>query len=303
MKKKILTIICAILLAMAFLPLLGGCASDLDKASKDLSVYNIDASFDDETKTVSGVLNFEFKNTYGEPMDTLCFHLYGNSYRKDAKFPPVANYNILKAYPNGLSYGSMEVTGVKEKGADLDFNIGGEDEDILYVNFDKAIAKNETRTITIEFSVKLANVLHRLGYGDNTINLGNWYPVLCYMDGDQFITNPYYSNGDPFYSDVANYNVKIAVNKDYKMAFTGNLNKTTANGDNVTYNISAKTVRDFAMVLSKKFETVSQKYNNTTITYYYYDDDNPSLALEYAVNAVKTFTECMANTRTIITVW
>lgn len=291
MKKKILIIISVILFAITILPVLYSCGSDLDKASKDLCVYNIDAKFDDETMTLNSILTFEFKNTYGEPVDSLCFHLYGNSYRKDVKFPPVASYNILKAYPNGLSYGAMEVLSVKEKETDLEFNIGGEDKDILYVNFENDIQKNETKTIKIEFSVKLANVLHRLGYGAKTINLGNWYPILCFMEEGQFITNPYYSNGDPFYSDMANYNIKLELSKDYKAAFSGNVNKTTTKNDKIVYEVSAKTVRDFAMVFSKDFETVSQKYNNTTVTYYYYDDENPNLALEYAVNAIKTFSE------------
>lgn len=291
MKKKILiTTICAALL-LIFIPVLTACKSDIEKKAKKLSTYNITAQFDDANMTLSGEENLNYVNSSEEPVNVLYFQLYGNAYRKDAEFHPVASYNIAKAYPNGLSYGNMNVTAVKSGAKDIQFSIGGEDENILVVNLEKEVFPLESVNLTIAFNLKLANVRHRLGYTENTVNMGNWYPIVCGQYNGEYILDPYYSNGDPFFSEMANYNVKLELSKEYKAAFTGNITKTTTSENSVTYEVSASVVRDFAMAFSKKFETAKQKVGNTTITYYYYDDTNPQLALEYAVNAIKTFGE------------
>ena len=291
MKKKIVLIIGAIFLLILAIPVISACKSDIQKAAKSIPVYNITATFNEEDMSILGVQNFEYINTSDEPVSQLQFHLYGNSYRRNSLYPPVASYNISKGYPNGLSYGSMSVSSVMLSGAEVSFSVDGEDEDILIVNLHEEVFPLDKLILDISFDVKLANVMHRLGYSEDTINLGNWYPVLCVMENGEYFSNPYYSNGDPFYSDVANYNVMMQIPSDYVAAFTGKVEKTTAADGITLYEVSAEVVRDFAVVLSKKFETVTQKVNKTDITYYYYDDSNPQLALEYAVNSIKTFSE------------
>jgi len=62
----------------------------------------------------------------------------------------------------------------------------------------------------------LPNINHRFGYGDNTVNFGNFYPVACvYENGKGFIQDLYHSNGDPFYSECSNYEVEIMQRKDF----------------------------------------------------------------------------------------
>ena len=141
------------------------------------------------------------------------------------------------------------------------------------------------------FDVKLPNINHRFGYGDIAINLGNFYPIVAvYEDGD-FITHPYNSNGDPFYSDMSNYNVTLVADSSYVVANTGKVDNITTNDSLTTYNMSARAVRDFAIVLSTKFEVLSETTGKTTINYYYYDESNPQQSLDTAVKAVNTFNE------------
>ena len=67
---------------------------------------------------------------------------------------------------------------------------------------------------------------HRFGYNDNSVNLANFYPIACvYRDG-AFVADPYYSTGDPFFSEVADYNVKLTAPKELTGAFTGSVKST-----------------------------------------------------------------------------
>ena len=62
---------------------------------------------------------------------------------------------------------------VNEK--DIPIKIVGEDANILQVNVG-SLYPDDSVKVTMEYDVKLANCKHRLGYGDNTYNFGNFYP-------------------------------------------------------------------------------------------------------------------------------
>ena len=88
------------------------------------------------------------------------------------------------------------------------------DKDILVVILKEELLPQKSAIVEFEYSLKLPNILHRYGYGDNTINLGNFYLIACvYDEGVGYYSNSYHYNGDPFYSDMANYSVDIILNK------------------------------------------------------------------------------------------
>ncbi len=53
--------------------------------------------------------------------------------------------------------------------------------------------------------------------------LRHWYPVLAVYDAAGWHLDPYYELGDPFYSEVGRYRVKLTLPDNYKVAATGNL--------------------------------------------------------------------------------
>lgn len=271
--------------------LLCGCAlNNIQGISRNLSAYTIDAEFDEQTKQLTARQNLIYINNEELPIDRLCFHIYPNAYRQDAKIKPIHNQHLTKAYPGGISYGGIEITKVKVGGKETSFAIEGEDCDILTVPLGEELYPDEKITVDIEFTVKLANVLHRLGYGANTINFGNWYPILCVFEEGGYVTTPYYPNGDPFYSDLANYSVSVTVPQSYKGAFSGSVTTSVKNGK-VTYTAEAKAARDFAFVLSKDFKIISDKLNDIEILYYYYKDDEPEKSLQAAKESLQTFSQ------------
>ena len=71
-------------------------------------------------------------------------------------------------------------------------------------------------------------------------------------------TYPYFPIGDPFYSDVANYNVKISAPEDYTIACTGDILSIDQEEIKI-WEIEATAVRDFAFVASDRFMLASKK--------------------------------------------
>lgn len=276
---------------------LTGCSksSEIQTISQNLTTYDMLLEFNNEDKTLTGVNKVDYINTSEDELVNVYFHLYPNAFRENAKASVVSLSNIQKAYPNGKSYGKIEINECKVKDATTNFSIGGEDENILIVELNSKLKPKAKTTIEISYVVTIPNINHRFGYGNNTINLGNFYPIACMYENGNFVTDLYHYNGDPFYSDISNYNVKIKYNKNLTLATSGSITNTTEGGSTKVTSVNAITVRDFAMVLSNKFNIKETEVNNTKILYYYYGDTNPEKSLITASDSIKTFNKLFGN--------
>ncbi len=243
----------------------------VEKAAKALNNYNIQAEIDSENKTIEASQTVEVKNNYGMDIDALYFHLYPRAFREGASIKPYTTLNQGKCFSNGDSYGNLEITSVKTNNQQQDIVYDGEDENVLKVKCD--LKKEQSVVISLKFIVTLPNCNHRFGYMDSNINLGNWYPVLAHFDGEKFDLSPYYSTGDPFCSEMANYNLNLTFSNELVCATTGNIIKEEV-GAKKHIEVQAKAVRDVALVLSSKFNLKKIELKNTTVNYFGYAGDS-----------------------------
>ena len=285
MKKKIFAAIFAVLFAAGFF---AACGSNLDSVSKKITTYKIVAMFDDEENILTCSQDVEYYNGTEVVLNEINFHLYPNAFGEHAQNKPVSLNGYQTAYYNGLNYGYIIINHVFVEGDEITFEIGGEDNNILEVPI-LELYPGDFVSLKIEYEVKLPNIKHRFGYAENTYNFGNFYPIACVYESGGFMRDPYNSNGDPFYSEMANYNVTISFDEGFVAAHTGEAKKTESKEGITSINIEAKVVRDFAFVLSRNFEVVSEKYGDTTVSYYYYDDPQHMTSLKAGVDALATF--------------
>ncbi|MCM1289869.1 MAG: M1 family metallopeptidase [Corallococcus sp.] len=291
MKKRILCLtLVAVLIASAVV--FAACnGNPLDNASKNADNYTIVCAFDDGAKVLTAVQTVETVNRSENSLNAIKFHLYANAYREDAKISVVPTGYESSAYYHGKNWGDITIDGVKINGEPAAFTIEGEDADILCVPTAKEWFPDDKATVEITYTVKLANLRHRLGWTENSVNLGNFYPVLCKMENGKYCDTPYYNVGDPYVTEIANYDVTVKFAEDYVVASTGNLVEAESAEGFVTYNYVAKAVRDFAIVASQNFKTLSQTVDGVTINYYYYNDADSEASLATAVGAYKFFNQ------------
>ncbi len=290
MKKTALLLSLILFICCGFTFSSCGCSKDTTS-----NFYDICVTYDETEKVLSGYETVTFKNDSENAFNELKFNLFGNAFRKDAKFKPILSGQDLTAYYNGESYGKMEVSAVEFDGEKIAYSIGGEDENILIVKLKDTLYPEETVTVKIYFSLHLANVLSRTGYNDKTVNLGNFYPVLCAVENGAFKECVYYAIGDPFYSEVADYKTSITVSSNLTVCSSGELINATEKGDKKTYSYTLKKARDFAFVLSSEFDLLTKTENGVTINYYYYNDLTPKDTLDISVKAIKTFSNAFIN--------
>lgn len=283
MKKFFIVLI---LFFVPFLFLTGCKKNELSKASKNLSSYNMNLNLDFENKTLSGTENVEYVNSSGGELDCVMFNLPPSAFREGSTQSVVSSLNKSKCYPNGVSYGGIEITSCTGENV-AGFEITGADKNILKVNLKNPAQNNKNVKIAISFNLTIPNCNHRFGWNEDIINLGNFYPIACVFENGNFVEELYHFNGDPFYSECANYTVSISAPADLTVTGSGE-GKVKQNGEKKTTTFSSKAVRDFALVIGD-FQTKSTNVDGTVINYYYYNDENADRSLETAKKSIQTF--------------
>ena len=301
MKRKISLLVCT-LLVLSFL-LVSGCGQGKScNEQPKISTYEITCELHDDK--LSGKEKVTFYNCYDNSFKILKFNLFGNAFRKDAKFSPVSAQHYSRAYYNGVDYGEMTINKVYSGDLDLEFSICGQDQNVLEVRLNEEIFPEESVTVIIDFELSIAKVLARTGVTNRAINLGNFYPILCAVDENGFYECLYYSVGDPFFSDCADYLVNFTCNSDYVVASSGALLEEKEQNGFKTSRYQAQNVRSFAMVLSKDFKVEQGSSCGVDVKYYYYDDQTPTESLDYALKSIayfsKTFGEYPYKTYTVV---
>lgn len=266
------------------------------------SFYNIEAELNVEEKVLTAVEEINYYNNDKIEMKELYFHVYPNAFRTKETAPFLFD-DFENAYKRGFEPGYGEIISVSKREENgeklLKYSLSGEGETILKVELDSLLKPYERVNIKIEFMLKIPPAGERFGYGENSFNLGNWYPIAAvYDDKDGWNLDKYYAIGDPFYSDAADYRVSIKTPEEYVVAASGQLVEEIKEDDGmVKRTYEGRALRDFAIVANNNFDVLEEEIDGIKVMSYYYKEDRErgEEALEYGVKAIKLFSKLYGN--------
>ena len=257
--KKLIILVCCVLSVFC----------SCDNGEYKIAEYNLICNYENQKLLIDMQVDFSMPDNLSE----VWFNLYFNAYSETAKYFAVENLYM----PQNPLYGYGDILSVSTFGKELDYDVC-RDGGLLKVNLDGERKKGERVTLFIKSLIKLSNFNHRLSAGEQTVNLGNFFPILCVYENGEFIHCPYYNIGDPFYSEVANYNVQINCEGSYSVAFSGEC-IGVEQADKTSYAFKGDNIRDFALVLSKDFKVKKEQLENTQISYYYLNGDGEEIKI------------------------
>ena len=240
---------------------------DLNK----LNHYTINVFFNPGEATLRANQKIDYINNEETTLEEIYLHLYPNSYR-EANTAPFLFDSFNEAYPNGFQPGYIDVNHLSLNGNDAEYQLEGHGQTIMKISLANPLKPGEWSTIQMEYTLTLPPTQERFGYGEDTFNFGNWYPVAAVFDETGWNLDPYYPIGDPFYSDASNYTVKIDTPTNYIVAASGNIIKDEVKDDRRTWEIEAKLMRDFAWVAGNNFKVVEKDVEGTTLKMYFIND-------------------------------
>ena len=281
MKNFFITIL-ALLVGVCSLMGLSGCK----KTASVHTRYEITAEYIPENRTLTGVMKVTFENDTDNEISVLKFNLYPNAYRKDALYTPLSQAYKNAAYYAGESYGEIVISSVN---GSKNWEVMGEDENILYAYLERPLYPGDRVVLDVGFMTKLAEVNHRTGVTKYTVNLCNFFPILCGLKNGGFYECVYYSDGDPFYADCADYKMTLTLPKEYLAVSTGKIAEERMLESKKVYTMYASNVRDFALILSEKYRVLKVNEGDTELFYYYYQDEDAQRTLDGAVESFRYF--------------
>ncbi|WP_165000303.1 M1 family metallopeptidase [Anaerophilus nitritogenes] len=257
---------------------------------KNITTYGIDIDFDPVERIITGNEKVKYTNQSNTTFNALYFHLYPNAFKKQDTVPFEKN-EMDRAYPKGFEQGYIEIQDVQKNNEPLNHVVMGIGDTILKVNLKNSLEPGEKIELDIKFCVKIPPSYGRFGYGEHTVNIANWYPIVAVFDKKGWNLEPYHSIGDPFYSDVANYRVEVSTSNEYVFAHTGKCVKKEKVDGKIRWTLEAKCVRDFAMIASENYQSMDDEIDGVKIFSYYFDDTFGDLALSCAKDSIKIFSE------------
>ena len=252
--------------------------------------YIIKANLNTADKIINAVQQVIYVNNTGIELEEIYFHVYPNSFKTE-ETAPVEEYNP-RFIPGYTDIVSLEAATDKGKIA-LKHEIMGRDGTILRIELPYNIKPSENIVLDMKYIVHIPPGRYRFGYGDITINLDNWYPIAAVYDDKGWNIERYYSIGEPFYSDAADYKVSIEAPKEYTIASTGFLIEEKAEDGRTVWSFEANSVRNFALIACDRYKVLEKNIDGILVKSYFYsyDEKYGKIALEHGIRAIKAFNQ------------
>ena len=285
MKKKFFVILSFILfISILFVGCVKNDKTEGNREGKTIDTHQFNLFLDEENNRLRGSQKV-FYHLPDDGLEHIAFQLHANAYKDVA----VSEDEIKSAYPEGLSFGGIEIFSVKVDEEVVAPKFCGKNEVIMEIPLSSKKGYNEEIEIEIDWEITFPQIKHRLGVWDGVYNLGNFYPVPCvYQNG--FVTNDFYTLGDPYFSDIAKFEFDFDIPSQYTLACGGALSEITPlekGRKNVKF--KGEKMRDVGFVLSDKFVMRSAMVKDCKITYYYLDDKTPLDTINHAKTALEFF--------------
>lgn len=246
----------------------------VEAAKEKRPLYRIEARYDEATSKVTGHVSVQLP-VWEKAMGEVYFHLYPNAFQH-WKW----GEETKPRKPGYLKVENIQVDQVK-----ADHQVK---ETLLKVQLPEGGNSNDRVTVSMDYELKLPQGGSRLNKVGKTAFLAQWYPMLAVYDRDGWHTDPYTATGDPFFSQISDFDVTFHVPKGYQVITSADDSK---GGSDTTVTLRQTGIRDFAAVLSQDYKAISGKAGKVRVNLWYQKgmEDVVQPLHEVAVDSMKFF--------------
>lgn len=232
----------------------------------EFSSYNLSVYLDEDTCTVAGNLTVDFYNDDPVNFTQIPFHIYASGMEYDTRpgYIEILNVTTLGAPKQELAFDFFNST------------------QLIWVNLTTKLEPTNRTSFIISFNTTLPDGgidrANEYGWDHNQSRIfkfANCYPQPCvYDEFDGWNIDPYILTGDPFYFDMAYYDLIVNVPENMTVAATGELIGNTTIGErNILHYNPRFPVREVTLSASRYFivevETVIVPSVNITVSTYF----------------------------------
>jgi len=260
--------------------------------------YNIDTVYNGRN-LLQSEMDFTYVNDTEDVLDELYFHLYPNMFNTKSSVPFFPQ-DFSRAFPKGFSQGGIAIKSITQDGKELSWDMI-EANQILKLSLQKPVDPSNYSTIHIKFDVTIPDANFRFGYqtfngGKITTSLANWYPILAVYKDGKWAIDKHQALGDCSHSEIADYDVKFVVPKNFVVAASGVLEEQFTENNETTFVYSVSKIREFGASMSNNYEIAEDMVDGIKIISYFHPEDKQGgfMALNVAKYALGIFNKSFA---------
>ncbi|MDG0873018.1 M1 family metallopeptidase [Paenibacillus thiaminolyticus] len=247
--------------------------------SERIAEYHINVRLDESAHLLQAAQTVTWLNPGKKTVNELYFHLYPNAFESpDTTFMRESGGRLREDAMPADGYGGISLTALDTTdGLSLMNRIeyvqpddgNAKDKTLMKIRLPQPVKSYERITLTMKFDVKLPKVFARMGYAEDFVMAGQWFPKMAAYEkvgvrgrsSEGWNLHQYHGNSE-FYANYGIYSVKIEVPDTYTVAATGFPTKTPvlANGRK-TYQFYADDVHDFGWAASPNFIYVEEPFS------------------------------------------
>lgn len=219
--------------------------------------YKVSVLLDPSQHTYQSKIELTLKNTSWDVWDKIVLRDYPSQFKDEKDGSLSLIQNVMTSDKDVLTYLRLD------------------DPTIVEVMLAAPLAPGEIITISMDYQAYVPELNARFGYVENKAGaidfyLGNSLPILAVYENGQWVCEPYFSDGECFYSETADYLVTVTVPNNFTVIGTGD-KLNTVNGENQkTIEYTASSVRDYALVIGNDYQCVSQMEDGILYNSYYH---------------------------------
>ncbi len=259
--------------------------------------YNIDVELEPAKRTVKGHLQMSFYNSTNDTLQELWVHLWPNAY--SGHHTPWAKQMVQLGqldFRYGKSLGKIDSLNFTVDGRALTLMTSDDQPDVGVILLNQPLLPGKSITLNTPFRVKLPEMTSRSGYTGSFYSLTQWYPKFAVYQGGEWQSMSYLEQGE-FFSDFADYQVKVTLPSVYGFAATGYQYKPVDTTESkITYEVNQSEIHDFAWFASRKFivkqkEITLKSGKKVTLQAYVHNEAIADDILHYASETVQYMSE------------
>ena len=235
--------------------------------------YHVSASL--EGRSLEWTTRIRYRNTSGQTLDSLGLNLYAAAFERELEDIPLARdliaTDLTGSFRSRASPGRLEIDHVTVAGNTAEFEL---QDTALTVALPRGLFQGEELEVSIALSATLPEYPERFGVWDRITLLGNWIPVVALREEGDWRFDDYGQIGDPFVSEVADYEVAIEVNDNTMVAGSGIVTQIEATlPGRRRWHFSAPQTRDVAFAISPLLRGLESDVNGVTVRSWYLAED------------------------------
>ena len=200
-----------------------------DEAGR-INQYSVNLATD--AKRIGGGMELRYYNGSEDALEAVYVHLYPNAVEPGCFAVQSVCYDEAQAHP--INYR------LEQEGA------------LVMIPLARPLRAGESVALWITFTLEIPELEGRFGRDADAVTLGNFLPIFSVYEDGAWRKDAYTLAGDAFYSETADYTVRLTSPARYTLAATGKITEQgPGSGGTVSTTISASGVRDFALALMR----------------------------------------------------